>query len=165
MEVGMEYPNKDVFLTALKWYSIKNGVNYCITNPRSKKFKGTCATKDRRCKWKIMFSYQKKTRMWMIKKYPNPHTYVVMGASPRIEISMLIANIRSQYQYTSMYYKVWVAKQKAMEKLHHGWEGSYNYLQQWCSVLNRYILGTITDLEMHPGYYGDQLIPGKRVFH
>ncbi|KAK5819987.1 hypothetical protein PVK06_025028 [Gossypium arboreum] len=90
-----------------------------------------------------MASYRKKSEIWTIKNYSGTHTCVVTGASqdhpsldldiivdiilpmvkasPQIQISVLIADIRSLYYYTPMYYKVWVAKQKAMEKLHHGY--------------------------------------------
>ncbi|KAK5811336.1 hypothetical protein PVK06_026665 [Gossypium arboreum] len=60
LEVGIEYPKKDVFLFALKRYNMKNSVNYYVTKSRSEKVEGKCTMKDKRCKWKIMTSYQKK---------------------------------------------------------------------------------------------------------
>ncbi|KAH1073510.1 hypothetical protein J1N35_025838 [Gossypium stocksii] len=56
LEVGMEYPNKDAFLIALKWYSIRNE-NYYVMKSHSNKFKGKYTTKDGRCKWKIKAAY------------------------------------------------------------------------------------------------------------
>ncbi|KAK5771310.1 hypothetical protein PVK06_047506 [Gossypium arboreum] len=44
----------------------------------------------------------------------------------RIVVSVLIANIRSQFNYTPSYRKVWIAKQMALEKMHSGWDASYN---------------------------------------
>lgn len=105
----------------------KNGVNYYVTKscPRNSK-KKKCAMKDGRGKWKIIASYRKKIEMSMIKKHFGPHTCFAMGASqdhprldsemisniilqmvraiPWIQISVLITNIRSQYQYTPTYY-------------------------------------------------------------
>ncbi|KAH1114092.1 hypothetical protein J1N35_007470 [Gossypium stocksii] len=102
--------------------------------------------------------------LWLSHKTPS-YASTDRDASPQIEILVLIAVIYSQYQYTLTYYTVWVSKQKAMKKLHYGWEGSYNYLWQWCQVLDQYILGSVTDLEMHPRHYDDQLVPKKSVFH
>lgn len=79
-----------------------------------------------------MVLYQKKSRIWMIKKCTSLDTCVVMGvsqdhprlnsdiiadiilpivkASPWVVILVLIVNICSQYKYTPTYYEVWVAK-------------------------------------------------------
>lgn len=71
MEVRTEYPNKDAFLVALKWYIFKNSVNYFVTK---------CAMRNKRYKWKIMVSLGKKIELWTIKKYSSPHTCVTVGA-------------------------------------------------------------------------------------
>ncbi|KAH1031932.1 hypothetical protein J1N35_044106, partial [Gossypium stocksii] len=68
--------------------------------------------------------------------------------------------IHSLYRYTPKYYKVWVAKQKVMEKLHNGWDGFvqlsiamvssigqddlYKYLWQWST------LGPTRKCQVHP---------------
>ncbi|KAH1114232.1 hypothetical protein J1N35_007610 [Gossypium stocksii] len=62
------------------------------------------------------------------------------------------------------YPKAWIAKQKALEKMHSGWDASYNEVWQWCQVLERYVLGCITDLETAPAYYNDRLLRGCQVF-
>ncbi|PPR92590.1 hypothetical protein GOBAR_AA28081 [Gossypium barbadense] len=49
-------------------------------------------------------------------------TALVQQAEDADSHPVLIANIRSQYKYTPTYYKVWVVKQKDMDKLHHGWD-------------------------------------------
>ncbi|KAK5812676.1 hypothetical protein PVK06_028114 [Gossypium arboreum] len=41
-------------------------------------------------------------------------------ADPRTLVPILIANIRSQLRYTPSYRKAWIAKQKALEKIHGG---------------------------------------------
>ncbi|KAK5819741.1 hypothetical protein PVK06_024764 [Gossypium arboreum] len=79
-----------------------------------------------------------------------------LKTNPRIQISVLIVDIHSQYHYTLIYYNVWVAKQKAMEK--------YVVLKFFFmatvlgigSVLTRFL----TDLKMRQ-YYIDQLVPQK----
>ncbi|KAH1114007.1 hypothetical protein J1N35_007385 [Gossypium stocksii] len=66
---------------------------------------------------------------------------------PRTSVPVLISYIRSQLRYMPFYHKAWIAKQKALEKMHSGWDASYNEVWQWCQVLERYISGCITDLE------------------
>ncbi|KAH1114400.1 hypothetical protein J1N35_007778 [Gossypium stocksii] len=56
-------------------------------------------------------------------------------------------------------------KIEGLEKLQHGWEGSYNYLWQWCQVLDQYVPNSVIDLKMHLGYCDNQIASRKRVFH
>ncbi|KAK5775452.1 hypothetical protein PVK06_043346 [Gossypium arboreum] len=56
-------------------------MNYYVKKSHSEKFKGKCTMKNERCKWEIMASYWKKTRMRMIKKYSGPHTFIAMSSS------------------------------------------------------------------------------------
>ncbi|KAH1031891.1 hypothetical protein J1N35_044065, partial [Gossypium stocksii] len=80
----------------------------------------------------------KKTGLWEIKKYKIPHTCVsqdhpkmdsnmiiglilpMVKVDPRTSLSVLIANMRSQFKYTSSCRRAWIAKQKALEKMHSG---------------------------------------------
>ncbi|PPS17178.1 hypothetical protein GOBAR_AA03391 [Gossypium barbadense] len=79
-------------------------------------------------------------------------------ADPRTSVSVLIANICSQLRYMPSFHMAWIAKHKALEKMHGGWDTSYNEVWQWCQVLERYVLGCVTDLEMEPAYYNDRLL-------
>ncbi|KAK5772387.1 hypothetical protein PVK06_048675 [Gossypium arboreum] len=87
-----------------------------------------------------------------------------MKADPKTSVSVLIANISSQLRYTPSYCKVWIAKQKALEKMHGKWDASYNEVWQWYQVLERYVSSCITDLETTPAYYNDRLLRGCQVF-
>ncbi|KAH1107531.1 hypothetical protein J1N35_011299 [Gossypium stocksii] len=58
----------------------------------------------------------------------------------------------------------WIARQKALENMYSGWDASYNEVQQWCQVLERYVPSCITDLETTPAYYNDRLLLGCQVF-
>ncbi|KAK5771408.1 hypothetical protein PVK06_047611 [Gossypium arboreum] len=62
LEIGMEYPNKDAFLTSLKQYNFKNGVSYHVIKYHSEKFEGKREMYD--------------GSLWMIKKYYDPYTCV-----------------------------------------------------------------------------------------
>ncbi|PPS01960.1 hypothetical protein GOBAR_AA18720 [Gossypium barbadense] len=94
-----------------------------------------------------MASLRKKTSFWEIKKYKGLHTYVAgvledhpkmysnmlatlilptVKADPRTSVPVLIANIRSQLRDTPSYRNTWIAKQKALKKMHGGWDTSYN---------------------------------------
>ncbi|XP_052887977.1 uncharacterized protein LOC128296587 [Gossypium arboreum] len=88
----------------------------------------------------------------------------MVKADPKTSVPVLIVNIRSQLRYTPSYRNAWIAKQKALEKMHGGWDASYNEVWQWCQVLERYVLGCITDLETTPAYYNDRLLRGCQVF-
>ena len=85
-------------------------------------------------------------------------------ADPRTSVPVIIANIRSQMGYTPSYRKAWIAKQKALEKMHSGWDASYNEIWQWCQVLERYVPGAITDLKTEHAYYNGRLLHGCQVF-
>ncbi|XP_052885335.1 uncharacterized protein LOC128293829 [Gossypium arboreum] len=185
IEVGRKFYNKDSFLTALKQYSIMNGVNYNVVKSKSDKFEAKCAVQDSTCSWKIMASLRKMTDFWEIKKYKGPHTCIdgvsqdhlkmdsdmianlilpTLNANPQTSVSVLIANIRSQLKYTPSYHKVWIAKQKALEKMYGRWDASYNEVWQSCQVLERYVPGCITDFETTPAYYNNRLLRGCQVF-
>ncbi|KAK5845585.1 hypothetical protein PVK06_001779 [Gossypium arboreum] len=85
-------------------------------------------------------------------------------ADPRTSVPVLIVNIHSQLRYIPSYRKAWIAKQKALEKIHSGWDTLYNEVWQWCQVLERYVPGCVTDLETEPAYYNDRLLHGCQVF-
>ncbi|XP_040964201.1 uncharacterized protein [Gossypium hirsutum] len=108
---------------------------------------------DGTCSWKIYASLWKRTGLREIKKYKGPHTCAAgfsqdhpkmdsamlaslilptIKADLRTLVPVLIANIRSQIGYMPSYCKAWIAKQKALEKMHSRWDASYNEIWQWC---------------------------------
>ncbi|KAK5771787.1 hypothetical protein PVK06_048030 [Gossypium arboreum] len=95
----------------------------------------------------------------VLEDHPKMNSYMLatlilptVKTDPRTSVLVLIANIRSQLKYTPSYRKAWIAKQKALEKIHDGWDASYNEVWQWCQVLERYVPGYVTDLETEPTY-------------
>ena len=56
--------------------------------------------------------------------YVNYLILPTVKADPRTSVPVLIANIRNQMGYTPSYRKAWIAKQKALEKMHSGWDAS-----------------------------------------
>ena len=62
--------------------------------------------------------------------------YQAHGRSdPSFKIKSVIAGIQSQYEYTTTYRKVWMTKQKAIEKVFGQWEASFEALLQWCVAM------------------------------
>ncbi|KAK5846150.1 hypothetical protein PVK06_002421 [Gossypium arboreum] len=57
-----------------------------------------------------------------------------------------------------------IVKQKELEKMHCGWDASYNEMCQWCQVLERYVLGCVINLETVPTCYNDYLLRGYQAF-
>ncbi|KAK5838997.1 hypothetical protein PVK06_007750 [Gossypium arboreum] len=55
-------------------------------------------------------------------------------ADPRTSVPVLIANIHSQLRYIPSYRKAWIAKQKALEKMH-GYEISKDHFHKMLAVL------------------------------
>ncbi|XP_052486786.1 uncharacterized protein LOC128041238 [Gossypium raimondii] len=140
-EIGNQFSNKDSFIGTLKQHSINNGVNYHVVKSKVDKFKAKCAVQDSTCSWKIYALLRKRIGLWEIKKYKGPHTCVAgisqdppkmdsamlaslilptVKVDPKTLMPVLITNIRSQIRYTPSYRKAWIAKQKALEKMHNG---------------------------------------------
>ncbi|KAK5792573.1 hypothetical protein PVK06_033688 [Gossypium arboreum] len=140
LEVGKEFSNKDSFLDALKQHSIMNGVNYNVVKSKSNKLEAKCAVQNG------VSEDHPKMNSDMLATLILP----MVKADPRTSVSVLIFNIRSQLRYTPSYRKAWIAKQKALEKIHGGWDASYNEVWQWCQVLERFVPGCVTDLETEP---------------
>ncbi|KAL4285435.1 hypothetical protein GQ457_16G014200 [Hibiscus cannabinus] len=61
--------------------------------------------------------------------------------------------------------KTWRGKDKAIKKMHGDWDASYNELPGWISIMQKYNLSTITDLETLPYYKNDRVMPDVRQFH
>ncbi|KAK5824526.1 hypothetical protein PVK06_019301 [Gossypium arboreum] len=144
LEVGKEFSNKDSFINALKQHSINHGVNYNVDKSKSEKFGAKCAMQIGTCSWKIMASFRKKT------DHPKMDSAMIanlilpmLKADPRTSVSCIIASIRSQLRYMPSYRKAWIAKQKAVENMHSGWDASYNEVWQRCQVLKRYTHGLL----------------------
>ncbi|KAK5839575.1 hypothetical protein PVK06_008378 [Gossypium arboreum] len=143
LEVGKEFSNKDSFLSALKQHSIMNGVNYKVVKSKSDKFEAKCAVQDG------VSEDHPKMDLDMLATLILP----TVKADPRTSVPVLIANIRSQLRYMPSYRKAWIAKQKALEKMHGGWDASYNEVWQWYQVLERYVSGGMFALNLISASY------------
>ncbi|KAK5835651.1 hypothetical protein PVK06_011345 [Gossypium arboreum] len=115
-KVGREFSNNDSFLGALKQHSIMNGVNYNVVKSKSDKFEAKCAVQDNTC---VSQDHPK-----MDSDMLASLILLTVKVDPKTSVSVLIANIRSQLKYTPSYRKVWITKQKALEKMYSRWDAS-----------------------------------------
>ncbi|KAH1046175.1 hypothetical protein J1N35_036959 [Gossypium stocksii] len=99
-----------------------NGVNYNMVKSKSDKFKAKCAVQDGVSQDHPKMDSDMLASLILLTEKVNPRT----------SVSVLIVNIRSQLRYTPSYCKAWIATQKALEKMHSGWDTSYNKVWQWC---------------------------------
>ncbi|PPS19891.1 hypothetical protein GOBAR_AA00678 [Gossypium barbadense] len=109
IEVGREFSNKDNFLAALKQPSIMNEVNYNVVKSKSNKFEAKCVVQDGTC---VSQDYPKMDSDMLVSLILSK-----LKADSKTSVPVLIVNIRSQLRYTPSYRKVWIAKQKALEKI------------------------------------------------
>ncbi|KAH1073928.1 hypothetical protein J1N35_026256 [Gossypium stocksii] len=110
LEVGRELFSKDDFLTPLKRYSIKNGVNFYVVKFKSEKFERTFSQDHLKLDSDMIIDLI----LLMVKE------------DLKTNVSVLIANIHSQFNYTPLYCKAWITKQKVLKKMHSRWDASYN---------------------------------------
>ncbi|RYQ87644.1 hypothetical protein Ahy_B09g095168 [Arachis hypogaea] len=86
----------------------------------------------------------KRQYYWVIKRYSGSHTCIrstifqdhakldsgiigeaikpLVEADPSLKVKSVIAKVQSKFNYTISYRKVWLAKQKAIEKIFGGWK-------------------------------------------
>ncbi|KAH1073166.1 hypothetical protein J1N35_025494, partial [Gossypium stocksii] len=60
------------------------------------------------------------------------HYFTFGESESQVFVSVIISNIRIQFDYTPSYHKVWITEQKATKNMHNGWNKSNNDLWQWC---------------------------------
>ncbi|KAK5846172.1 hypothetical protein PVK06_002444 [Gossypium arboreum] len=101
LRVGNEFSTKDGFLTIVKRYSLKNGVNFHMVKSRSKKFEAKWVMRDSRCTWKIMAYFKKKTRLWMIKKLTIPQMYEFVKGCFHEMLKILRSTNQAEARYLS----------------------------------------------------------------
>ncbi|XP_073219766.1 uncharacterized protein [Cicer arietinum] len=71
----------------------------------------------------------------------------LLKVDPSIKVNVIIAHIRERYNYTITYKKTWMAKNKAIETIYGNWEKSYNDLLRWLLTMQKFLPGTIVEME------------------
>jgi len=85
---------------------------------------------------------------------------------PSTSVLALIAYIKSIEGYTTMYRKVWLEKQKAIENIYDNWERSYYDLLRLLQAMEQLFPGMVVEketLSMPP--QGGQAIESFMMFH
>ncbi|XP_025638653.1 uncharacterized protein [Arachis hypogaea] len=59
----------------------------------------------------------------------------LIETDPSLKVKSVIAKVRSKFNYTTNYCKIWLAKQKAIANLYGGWEASYGALPSWFEAM------------------------------
>ncbi|XP_072086988.1 uncharacterized protein [Arachis hypogaea] len=123
--VGMEFSSREAVIKAVKDYSIRRSVDYRV-------------------------SLISRKYCWVIRRYNGSHTCTratisqdhskldsitiaeaikpLVEADPSLKVKSVIAEVQSRFNYTVSYRKVWLAKQKAVEKIFGGWEVDETHL-------------------------------------
>ncbi|KAK5775195.1 hypothetical protein PVK06_043064 [Gossypium arboreum] len=108
----------------------------------------------------------KKDYLHAINQYSLKLSVIYKVTNLTIPGSILLTDMQARFKYKVSYKKAWWVKQMAMKQLYGDWDASYNELQGWITVIQEYVLRTITNLQTLP-YKGpdSEIEMGKRVFH
>ncbi|KAE8658106.1 Proline-rich receptor-like protein kinase PERK4 [Hibiscus syriacus] len=184
----MEFSSKEEVMMATKNYNIRNSVQSRVDRSTTEKYVCYCARRENGCNWMVCISKRKrKSNRWELTIYNDPHICCAGGvnqdhpnldsevicqaimpmvkANSHIVVVVLISAIQSQYEYTVSYKKAWLAKQKAIVKLHGEWDASYNELPGRFRLVRRLNLGIIVDFETFYAYHNDRVLRDRCQFY
>nr|XP_025625252.1 uncharacterized protein LOC112717439 [Arachis hypogaea] len=77
-----------------------------------------------------------------------------------LKVKSVIAEAQLKFNYTIMYHKAWLAKQKAIAKKFGGWKASYETLSSWFKTMVQKDLSAAVEIETTPTYQGDEVLQG-----
>ena len=135
---GMQFHNKDDCILAIRFYHMKNSMDYKVQQSDTERYVIKC--KDPKCGFKLRASWRKKTDRWEIGKMKDLHSCVsrtlsqdhrklsynvkceslksLLHMDTSITVKVIIAHIREKFNYTISYRKAWRAKNKAIESIY-----------------------------------------------
>ncbi|RYQ85831.1 hypothetical protein Ahy_B10g105454 [Arachis hypogaea] len=163
-------------------YAIRRGIDYRVYESEPQTFYAKCTQYRISCDWLIRRKY-----CWEIKRYNGSHTCPrssisqdhfkldsitiaeaikpLVEADPSIKVKSVIAEVQSKFNYTISYRKVWLAKQKSIEKIFGGWEASYEALPIWFEAMYAKEPSAAVHFETMSCYQGDNLVPNIRSYY
>ncbi|RYR66691.1 hypothetical protein Ahy_A03g012753 [Arachis hypogaea] len=122
----------------MKDYTIRRGADYRVYESEPLKFYVKCTEYMSGCDWLIRVSMVRRKYCWVITRYNGSHTCTrvtisqdhskldsntiaeainpLVKADPSIKVKSIIAEVQLKFNYTISYCKVWLAKQKLVEK-------------------------------------------------
>ncbi|RYR59273.1 hypothetical protein Ahy_A05g025129 [Arachis hypogaea] len=126
--VGMEFSSRKTVIKAMKEYILRRSVDYRVYESEPLTFYAKCTQYGSGCDWLIR----------VIRRYNGSHTCTratisqnhskldsntiteaikpLIEADPSLKVKSVIAKVQSKFNYTVSYRKVWLAKQKSVEK-------------------------------------------------
>ncbi|RYR41964.1 hypothetical protein Ahy_A08g038411 [Arachis hypogaea] len=178
--VGMEFSSREAVIKAVKEYTIRRSVDYRVYESEPLTFYAKCTQYGSRCDWLIRVSLISRKYCWVIRRYNGSHTCTTATISqdhskldtitiaeaikplvevdPSLKVKSVIAEVQSKFNYTISYWKAWLAKQRAIEKIFGGWEASYEALPIWFEAMCHKEPSAVVHFETMPAYQGDDLV-------
>ncbi|KAF7833162.1 uncharacterized protein G2W53_015495 [Senna tora] len=172
LKKGLTFPNKKSLGEAVKIFSFKRHVNYSVTRSRGKSYEVTCAKHDNGCPWRVRACLKVNLGMWLITKYEGNHSCatpsmsqdrsklnsdIIVGLnrgiverSADVPMSQIVQRVKDEYQFTVLYRKAWLGKQKALAMVYGNWEASYDTLRRWMRAVQHHLPGTIIPFQHRP---------------
>ncbi|XP_038687520.1 uncharacterized protein LOC119986901 [Tripterygium wilfordii] len=130
LEVKQVFKNKAELLNAVKVWHIENNYQYKTQRSNTEIVQLKCM-KDKTCRWYLRARAKESLKMWMITTC----------------VAAIQAFATTQLKHEVSYYKAWMAKQKAMEKLFGSFEASYVVLPKFFEALKMSNPGTVVLFE------------------
>ncbi|RYQ87981.1 hypothetical protein Ahy_B09g095459 isoform B [Arachis hypogaea] len=148
----MEFNSRETVIAVVKEYTIQRDVDYRVCESEPTTFYAKCVHYGTNCDWLIRVNLIKRQYYWVIMSYNGSHTCIrstishdqdhvkldsgtiaeaikpLVEADLSLKVKSVIAEVQSKFNYTISYRKVWLAKEKTVEKIFGGWEASYEAL-------------------------------------
>ncbi|XP_016171539.1 uncharacterized protein LOC107613873 [Arachis ipaensis] len=184
--VGMKFSSREAVIKVMKEYAIRRSVDYQVYESEPMTFYAKCTQYREECDWLIGVSMISRKYCWVIRRFNGSHTCTratisqdhskldsntiaeaikpLVEADPSLKIKSVIAEVQSKFNYTVSYRKVWLAKQKSVEKIFGGWEVLYEALPIWFEAMCHKEPSAIVHFETMPTYQGDDLVDGTHLY-
>ncbi|XP_057760011.1 uncharacterized protein LOC130980335 [Arachis stenosperma] len=154
--VGIEFSFREAVIREIKDYTIRRGVDYRVYKSEPLTFYAKCTQYGSGCDWLILSGLARS-----VEKAIKP----LVKVDPSIKVKSVIAEVSSKFNYTVSYRKVWLAKQKLVEKIFGGWKASYETLPIWFEAMCHKEPSAVLHFETMPAYQDDDLVMDIQVLH
>jgi hypothetical protein len=165
---------------------MKNSADFIVKHTDSRRYVIECH--NILCKFWLTASHKKRSDYWEIASIDPPHSCIatnveqdhrklsaalicqdilpLVNKDPSVKVSIIISYIRTTYNYTPSYKKVWIARTKVVEQVFGNWKDSYKELSRFLWALKTYIPEIVAIMETLPAFTPDgTCVAGNRIFH
>ncbi|XP_038679439.1 uncharacterized protein LOC119980717 [Tripterygium wilfordii] len=183
LEVKQVLENKAELLNVVKAWHIENNYQYKTQCSNTEIIQLKCV-KDNACRWYLRAKEEESIKMWMITVLRGPHTCIsasltqghqqldseylgsvilgIVRANLKICVAAIQAFASTQLKHEVSYFKAWMAKHKAIEKLFGSFEASYGVLPKFLGSLQMSNPSTVVHFEYKD--YNNLVATFGRVF-